>query len=126
MVGAFHDRNGPPPEFVKWVFLAAWLGGTTFILWSCGRIKRVQVDDEALYVSNYWSEVRIPLAEVSHFTQSYMSRPPTVTIHLRGQSVVGQRVLFIPKFRWVLFGTHPTIIELQALCDRAKGQGRLS
>ena len=125
-LGAFHDRNGPPPEFMKWAFLAAWLVGSGFILWFCSRVKRVQVDDEALYVSNYWSEVRIPFTEVSHFTQSYMSRPPTVTIHLRSVSPVGQRIVFIPKFRWVLFGTHPIITELQALCDRANARGGAS
>jgi len=89
-------------------------------------VKRLQVDNEALYVSNYWSEVRVPLGEVSHFTQSYMSNPPTVTIYLKSKSPVGQRVVFIPKFRWVLFGTHPTVIELQALCDRANAQGGTS
>jgi hypothetical protein len=121
---AFRDRNGnPPPDFTKWIFFVGWLVGTAFILWLCGRLKRVQVDDEALYVSNYWSEARIPLTEVSHFTQSYMSRPPTVTIHLRSMSAVGQRIVFIPKFRWVLFGTHPIIIELQELCDRANAKG---
>jgi hypothetical protein len=120
-LSALQDRGGnPPPEFVKFAFLAAWLIGSSFIIWFCRRLKRVQVDEEALYVSNYWSEVRIPLAEVSHLTQSYMSRPPTITIHLRGMSSIGQRIVFIPKFRWVLFGTHPVITELQALCDRAK------
>ena len=96
--------------------------GTVFIVWFCGRLKRVQVDDEAIYVSNYWSEVRIPLTEISHYTQSYLSRPPTVTIHLRSTSPVGQRIVFIRHFRWNLFGTHPTIIELQALCDRANAR----
>ncbi len=123
-LGAFHDRNGlPPPEFAKWAFLAATLIGSGFILWFCRRIKRVQVDDEALYVSNFWSEVRLPLTEIRHFTQTYMSRPPTVTIHLRSASPVGQRIVFIPKFRWVWFRTHPVITELQALCDRANSPG---
>jgi hypothetical protein len=122
-LGAFHGRNGDPPlEWMKWLFLVAWLVGTGFILWSCGRLKRVQVDDEALYVSNYWSEVRVPFTEVSHFAQSFLSRPPTVTVHLRSVSPVGERVVFIPKFRWVVFGTHPIISELQALCDRANTQ----
>jgi hypothetical protein len=119
---AFQDQNGQPPVFVKWAFLTVWVIGATFLVWFCRRLKRVQVDDEALYVSNYWSETRIPLTEVSHFTQSYMSSPATVTIHLRGQSAVGQRIVFIPEFRWVMFGTHPIITELQALCDRARGK----
>ena len=122
-LASFRDLGkNPPPEFMKWTFLAAWLIGTGFIVWFCGCLKRVQVDEEALYISNYWSEVRIPLTEVSHFTRSYMSRPPTVTVHLRTLSPVGQHVVFIPKFRWVLFGTHPIITELQALCDRANAK----
>jgi hypothetical protein len=123
-LGTFHGRNGlPPPEFVKWAFLAAWLIGSGFILWFSGRIKQVDVDEEALYVWNYGSEVRIPLAEVSHFTQTYMSHASTITIHLRSVSPVGQRIVFIPQFRWVWFGTHPIITELQALCDRVNARG---
>ena len=126
-LGASHGRGGQaPPDWLKWQFLALWLAGTVFNIWFCGRIKRVAVDDEALYVSNYWSEVRIALAEVSHFTQSFLSRPATVTIHLRRLSAAGERVVFIPKSRWVLFGIHPVIIELQALCDQASVQGEAS
>jgi hypothetical protein len=118
---ALHGPNGvPPPEWMKWLFLAAWLIGSGFILWLCGRIKRVQVDDEALHVSNYLSEVCIPLTEASHFTESHWSNPPTVTIHLRSLSPYGERVVFIPKFRWIALGAHPVVGELQTLCDRAR------
>ena len=103
-LGGFYGRNGLPPELLKWDFLVAWLVGSGFIIWFCGRLKRVQIDGDTLYVSNYSSEVRIPLTEISHFTQSYLSRPPTITVHLRSMSPVGQRIVFIPKFRWVLFG----------------------
>jgi hypothetical protein len=86
----------------------------------------VQVDDEALYVSNYRSEIRIPLTDVDHFTESHWSNPSTVTIHLRGLSSVGQRVVFIPKckFRWWPFGTHPIVSELQAMCDGVQEKQR--
>ncbi len=120
--GALQGRNGPPPEPMKWIFLVTWLVGSGFILWFCGRIKRLQVDDEALYVSNYWSEVRIPLVEVSHFTRSRWINPATVTIHLRDMSPYGERIVFIPKARWFPFGSHPIVTELQALCDRAQGK----
>ncbi len=120
--GNLNGPKGPPPVPMKWAFLAVWLIGSTFIIWFSRRIKRVQVDDNAIYVSNYWSEVRIPLTEISHFTQSYMSRPPTITIHLRGKTPVGERVVFIPQFRWVLFGTHPTIIELEESCKMANAR----
>lgn len=122
-LGGFYGRNGLPPELLKWDFLVAWLVGSGFIIWFCGRLKRVQIDGDTLYVSNYSSEVRIPLTEISHFTQSYLSRPPTITVHLRSMSPVGQRIVFIPKFRWVLFGTHPLITEMQALCDESRVKG---
>jgi hypothetical protein len=80
------------------------------------------VDDEAIYVSNSWSEIPIPLTEVSHITESRWINPPTVTIHLRSLSPYGERIVFIPKFRWFLFGTHPIVSELQALCDRAQSK----
>jgi hypothetical protein len=120
---ALRGGNGvPPPEWMKWQFLAIWLVGTVFIVWFCGRLKRLQVDDETLYVSNYWSEVCIPFTEVDHFTESHWTRPPTVTIHLRNLSPYGERIVFIPKARWFPRGPHPVVSELQALCDRARGQ----
>ena len=121
-IDALRGGNGvPPPVWMKWQYLVIWLVVSSFILWFCGRLKRLRMDDEALYVSNYWAEERVPLTEVSHFTRSRFTNPPTVTIHLRSMSPYGERIVFIPKHRWALFGTHPAIAELQALCDRAKG-----
>jgi hypothetical protein len=122
--GAFDGPPGKPvPESVKWLFLAAWVGGTFWVVWDCRRLKRVQVDDEALYVSDYLSETRIPLTDVSHFTESPWSRPPTVTIHLLRSTAVGQRVVFIPVFKGFLSGGDVIIVELQALRDRANTRG---
>jgi hypothetical protein len=119
---ALHDRNRPPPEFMKWAFLVAWPLGSGLILSISLRIKRVQVDHEALYVSNYLSEVRIPISEISHFTQSGSKKMPTITIHLRSLSDVGQRIVFIPKLGLGTFRKHPTILGLRALCDRPRGR----
>ena len=114
--GAVRGPNGvPTPDGMKWAFLVAWLAGSSFILWFCGRLQRVQVDDESIYVSNYWSEVRVPFTEVSHITENRWISPPTVIIHLRDLSPNGERIVFISKFRWFPFGTHPVVGELQAL-----------
>ena len=128
-LGLFHDRNGAqPPVALKCGTLASWVIVSGILLWFCGRIKRVQIDDDALYVSNYWSEVRIPYAEVNHISQSYMSGPMTITIHLRENSAFGDRVVFRPQCRWNMYvsGTHPTVIELQAKCESAKERGEIS
>jgi hypothetical protein len=94
-VAALYGRGGRSSlGWMEWQFLALWLIGSAFLVWLCGRLKRVHVDNDALYVSNYWSVARIPLTEVSHFTQSVLIAPPTVAIHLRRPSAFGLRVVF--------------------------------
>jgi len=120
------QNNAPPPDWMKWQFLVIWLVASAFLVWWSGRIKRVQVDDEALYASNYWSEVHIPLAEVDRITESRWCNPPTVTIHLRPLSPYGDRIVFIPKTRWWPFGAHPIVAELQSLCAKAQEKSSLT
>lgn len=124
-LGAFHDRDGgPPPSWMRWQFLIMWIGGAAFIIWFARRIKRVQADDQSLYVSDYFSEVLIPLTEIADFTESRWLRPRTVTIHFRSPTAAGERVVFIPKLRLFQFSSRPVIAELQTLCERARGQRR--
>lgn len=40
--------NSPPPDGMKWGFLAAWIAGTAFIYWASARLKRVRTDGSAL------------------------------------------------------------------------------
>src|ERR1043165_3097168 len=70
-LGIFHDKDGSlPPTVMRWIFLIAWLGGTTFIIWFARPLKRVQADEQSLYISNYFSEVTVPLAAVASFSEN--------------------------------------------------------
>jgi hypothetical protein len=62
-LGRFHGRNNalPPPQ-EKFLFLAMWILGSTFILWASAGLKRVRIDERQLYVSNYVKEIHIPFA----------------------------------------------------------------
>src|SRR5438094_3555286 len=83
-LGGFHVQDGgPPPSWMRWQFLIAWVVGSAVIVWFSRRVKRVQVDEQSLYISNYFSEVSVPLTEVTEFSESRWTRPPTVTIHFR-------------------------------------------
>ena len=120
-LNVLHEKNGNPPEaWMKWLFLFFCLTGTAFIFWYSRRLKRIQIDDDYLYVSNYFSEIRIPLIEVSHSTYQMWWSPSTVAIHLHNMTVFGQRIVFIPKTRLAFFYTHPVVSEIQTLSDRAK------
>lgn len=120
-LGAFHD-GGSSSSWMRWQFLIMWIAGAAFISWFACRIKRVQTDDQSLYISDYFSEVMIPLTEVADVTESRWSRPPTVTIRFRSPTAAGTRVVFVPKLKLFLWSSHPVIAELRTLCERAGGQ----
>jgi hypothetical protein len=121
-LGAFRGPdNTPPPEGMKWGFLAAWLVGTTFIYWGCARLKRVRVEDSSIYVSNYLKEIRIPFDAVVDVTENRWINIHPVTIHLRSATDFGDRITFMPKIRIFGWRSHPVVAELREL---AHGQAR--
>src|SRR5579863_832812 len=56
-LGRFRDNSDF--DGMKWFFLSVWLLGTVFVYWACVRLKRVRIDNEALYISNYIKEIRV-------------------------------------------------------------------
>jgi hypothetical protein len=54
----------PPPQ-MKFVFLGAWILGTTFILWASAGLKRLRMDERQLYVLNYFQEIYIPFSAIT-------------------------------------------------------------
>src|SRR5262249_52575427 len=109
-LGDFLDSDGnPPPSWMRWLFLIMWIAGAAFIIWFASRVKRVRVDDQSLYVSNYFSEALIPLTEVEDITENRDLSPPTITIHFRSPTAAGMRVVFIPRTRQFSQRSHSVI-----------------
>jgi len=122
-LGVVHGRPADPPQpWMPWLFLIIWVAGTAIHIWFSRRVKRVQMDDHALYVSNYFSESSVPLSEIADFTETTWTRPSIVTIHFRTRTPAGSRVAFIPKSRFFGFAPHPVIAELRTLSDREKAE----
>jgi hypothetical protein len=114
--GAFRGNGGQaPPEWMKWNFLSIWTAGTAFIYWNCGRLKRVRVDDSALYVSNYFKEIRIPFDAIADVTENRWVNIHPVTIHLRSPTDFGDRITFMPRTRIFNWRSHPVVEELRGL-----------
>jgi hypothetical protein len=93
-----------------------WIAGSAFIYWSCIRLKRVSVDDHFLYVSNYLKEISIPLSDISGVTEFAWINSHPVTIHLKFATEFGDKIVFMPKTRWLaFFSSHPVVGELKEL-----------
>jgi len=127
-LGKITGHDGRPLSAGKlWVFT---LMGALVVGWLVGSLadfkrgfKRVEVDDDALYVSNYITEVRIPLSEVTAVREHSGSKSlTTVSIGLRSRSAFGKSIEFVPRLRWNWSGTDPAVRELKALCNQASAR----
>jgi len=115
-LGEFHGRNNEtPPDWVKWEFFAFWIVGSMFLWWGCGRLKKVRTDSSAIYVSNYFKEVRIPVDAIQTVTENRWINIHPVTIHLREATTFGDRIVFMPTVRFFPWGSHPVVKELREL-----------
>jgi hypothetical protein len=117
-------NGGPPGPAMKWLFLFATIVGTVFILWACGRLKRVRMDATTLYISNYSTEIVVPLANVAEITENYWMNGNPVTIRFHSNTEFGSEVTFMPKIRWSGFWfSHPAAEEIRLAVNRATGRG---
>ncbi len=115
--GQLTDRQGaPPPIEIKFVFLAVFVAGSLFILWTCVRLKEVRVDDRLIYVSNYLKEISVPVDTIADITENRWINYRPVTIHFRCDTEFGNKITFMPKRGLIApWRSHPVVGELQRL-----------
>jgi hypothetical protein len=115
--GGLVDRNSatPPPPQLKFVFLGAWILGTTVMLWANAGLKRVRMDERQLYVSNYLEELSIPFSLIEDVRQNRWINPRPVTIFFADTTAFGSKVKFMPKQRLQFWSVDPVVNELKQL-----------
>ena len=119
-LGGFHDGNdaSSPPQ-LKFVFLAVWVLGSTFIVWASAGLKRVRIDDRHLQVSNYVREICIPFTAIIDVKQNRWINSRPITIYFRDVTAFGDRATFLPKrrFRIKFWRIDPVVDELKQLAE---------
>ena len=126
-LGKITDNEGKPLIVEGlWVFTLMW-GLVMFgLVRTLGFLKRVEVDEDALYVSNYITEARIPLSEVAFVGASGGSRALTrVSVVFHRPSVFGKSIEFLPQLSQCWSGMGPAIRELEALCSQASARNEV-
>jgi len=77
-------------------------------------LKAVEMDNEALYISNFLREIRVPFRDIEDVRQGFWMTRQRVRIRLRTRTEFGQRILFMPRLRWfALWDRHPIVGELR-------------
>jgi hypothetical protein len=121
-LGRLHGRNNalPPPQ-EKFLFLAMWILGSTFILWASAGLKRVRIDERQLYVSNYVKEIHIPFSAIIDVKQNRWLNSRPITIYFRDATEFGDRATFMPEWRIRIqfWRIDPVVNELKKLAGLA-------
>jgi hypothetical protein len=112
----------PDAAFLKWLFPAVTVVGTVFLWWACMRLKRVRMDNHVLYISNYVSEIVVPLRDVAEVTENRWVNIHPVTIRFRRETDFGSQIVFMPTQRWFAFwSSHPVVDKIRDAVARAGG-----
>jgi hypothetical protein len=121
--GRLTDTDGlmPAPE-VRWLFLGATVAGGLFLYWFCMRLKRVDLDDETLYVSNFFREIRVPLRDIEDVSENRWINIRPITVEFRRDTDFGSAIIFMPRTRWWKFWRpHPVVGEIESAMRSARG-----
>lgn len=116
-------RDGTPVSGGE-IAIAIFCLAATFawLVFLSARLKRVEVDDRTLYISNYVTEIRVPLSEVIEVAESGTARWFLLGIDLRNPTAFGQHIDFRPRLRFYWSGLHPVALGLKGLVERARGE----
>lgn len=108
----------------RWIFLGITIAGATVIYWSCMRLKKVYLRQNSLVVSNYLTEVSVPLQQIERVSGSVFMAPELVWVHFRRPTQLGRRIVFMPTMRWFPgFSRHPIVRELwQLTLEASRGR----
>lgn len=103
----------------RWVFLAFWLGGSAFLWWGVGRLKRVRLDGATLVISNYRREVRVSASEIAHVDQNIRLSWRPVRITFARETPFGRSIVFMPEPTFSLKKVFSEDDVVGRLCDLA-------
>lgn len=110
--------SAPVSSSERVLYVMTGLSGFYWV-WQCACLKRVEIDDTSLYVSNYRTEVQIPLSEITALreTGSYWF---TIIVTFRNKTRFGRAIVFRPRHRSYRSGPHPTTRQISELVETAR------
>ena len=98
-----------------WRFAFAWVVGSIFIWWGCARLKRVEMADGMLRISNYFREAVVSIGEVETVTQNRFINLRLITVNFRKDTCFGRSIFFMPPFSFRIFSEDEVVTRLRRL-----------
>lgn len=82
-----------PVRIIAVIIWFVWLAILKRTLW---RLKRVDADDNFMYVSNYWQTVRYPWQDLADVEEKKRLNRQIVNFNLKQPGRFGQKISFLP------------------------------
>jgi hypothetical protein len=110
------------------LFWGVWLLFCVLSLWWNYGLKRIAVDGESIYISDFLQHTKLPLGEILGVSENRWFKTHPVTIEFAGATPWGHHVKFIPKARFLVpnWVSHPIVGELRDMASWAKRSQRVS
>jgi hypothetical protein len=116
------SSGGPFDPYLKWIVPVVTIASAGFFWRALVPLKRVRMDAKVLYISNYSTEIAVPLTNVANVSENRRVEPHQVVIDFHTQTAFGLRITFMPKTRWFdSWSPHPVIEEVRCAVNRAMG-----
>jgi hypothetical protein len=100
----------------SFTFIFGFIAGVTFLYWACLRLKKISIDEENLYISNYFKEITIQRKNIEKVTQSFFVNPRLIWIHFKQPTEFGKSIIFTPLLSLSI--NHPIVEELRKSIEK--------
>jgi len=116
-------EDGKTVREIRSYFLFALILGGTLIYWSCMRLKKVSLDRDYLYISNFSKVVKVNLRDVERVSGSLFLNPELVWLRFRSPTEFGEKIVFMGKWRLISGWTrHPVVNEIEEKIDQVSDE----
>ncbi|UII32572.1 hypothetical protein LVD17_01795 [Fulvivirga ulvae] len=80
------------------------------------RLKRVSIDNQYIYISNYIKTIQVPITDLQEVDDTWLLNYHPIWITFRTETPFGKVVMFMPSTDPTsIFSTHPITRELREL-----------
>jgi hypothetical protein len=84
-----------PPNVGNGIFTLLFIGWLLLVWRKMWTLRRVEMDDEHLYVSDYWHTAKYGIEDIETVKERKTLWLPMATIHLRGKGRFGRDIRFV-------------------------------
>lgn len=102
-------------------FAVLWVAGMIFLWLTAGRLKRVELLENNLIISNYFRSIRISVWDIEEIRQNRLINTRPITITFRHNTIFGSSIIFMPKTSFRLFSEDPVVERLRKVAKEFGG-----